>query len=292
MFCQPANLSAAANPSSFNQAQSTVVTATVARAGGQPYPTGLVGFYGQNAAIPACSGTLVNGSVSCTLDGLSFDTGNVAVMVSYPGDATYAPAQVAVPVTVAFSSAVTLSGTSVSVAPGASAGNISSITVAPYNFLGTVHLSCVLASSPSGAQLLPSCSIPPSVTIAAASSITTAMTISSTAPSASTAGYPASFGRSWPGAGTGALALGMFLLFVMVLRRRPYFHAGLVLIIALLGALAACGGGSPGGGGGGGGGGSPNPGTTSGRYTFVVSGSFTATNGPTQAQTTVTVTVQ
>jgi hypothetical protein len=282
---QPAKLSASANPSSINQAQSTVVTATVARVKGQPAPTGLVSFNGEDTISPACAGNLVNGSVNCTLNGTSFGVGNESIVVSYAGDSIYAPAQVTVPLTVTFSSAITLSGTSVSIAPGASTGNTSVITVASYNFVGTVDLSCALVSYPNGAQYLPTCNIPPSVNITGVSPVTTTMAINSTAPSSSALVYPLPKGQGWFAAKAGVVVLAMFLFVMPVRRRRWRSLAGFVFSLALLGGLAGCGGGS-------GGRGVSNPGTASGAYTFTVKASYTATSGPAQAQTTVTVTIQ
>jgi hypothetical protein len=72
-------------------------------------------------------------------------------------------------------------------------------------------------------------------------------------------------------------------------RSKQRLASFLCLFAALVG-LAGCGGGSSISNSGGGGGLS-NPSTTPGNYAFVVNASFTA-NGPSQAQTTVAVTIQ
>jgi hypothetical protein len=60
-----------------------------------------------------------------------------------------------------------ISGTPVSVAPGATTGNTSTITVTPSNgFTGTISLSCAL--TPSAASDPAMCNIPASVTISGA----------------------------------------------------------------------------------------------------------------------------
>ena len=76
---------------------------------------------------------------------------------------------------------LTMSGTAVDIAAGATTGNTSTITVTPVNeFSGEVSLSCTLSSSPTGAQHLPTCSVPSSVNIEGPNAATITMTIAST----------------------------------------------------------------------------------------------------------------
>jgi hypothetical protein len=290
---QPANLTASANPSSFSQDQSTTVTATVAQVKGQPVPTGSVtcqiALLSEDALYGEFSATLLNGSAVCPLTDTFFPAvSGASVIVSYSGDNFYVPAQVNVPLNVTFSSAVFLSATSVSMAAGARTGNTSTISVGPYNFTGTVSLSCSLASYPSGAQYLPGCSIPPSVKIAppGVAVSTASMSIISTAPSSSAMRHPALFKPPGPAAGALTVLLALLLVSMMIPRRRLQLLGGLMLVAVLVGVLATCGGGS------GGGGGNPSsPGTTAGAYTFTVTGSYTATSGPAEVQTTVGVAI-
>jgi len=63
---------------------------------------------------------------------------------------------------------------------------------------------------------------------------------------------------------------------------------GLLLLVVLGASLTGCGGSSGGSGGGGGGGGNSNPGTSTGQYQVVITG----TSGTLSALTTFTLTVQ
>jgi hypothetical protein len=285
-------LSASAAPSTITQAEFTAITATVTGPQGLPVPTGTIDF-----AAPAGSShnwidreTLSNGTTtSRAMPGSPF-FGNVAVDVYYSGDTNYGPADINVSVTVTQGSVppFTLAATPVTVAaPGAT--TTSTITVTPSNgFTGAVYLSCVLASSPTLAVHPPTCSVPSSpLNITGTSAVTAVMTINSTAPSSSALLYPMPRGQRWFGA---EIATGMFvsLLLWMSIRRRHWrlATASLLLLLSIVGGLVGCGGGSTK---------TPppllNPGTTPGSYTFTVSGSFAA-NGVSQAQSTVTVTIQ
>lgn len=296
---QPATLSASANPSSVNQAEFTEITAIVTGANGLPVPTGTVNFF---AAGPGSdwndTETLANGSAtSHAVQGGFFLPGNVSVAVSYSGDSTYGPGTVNVSFTVTPGNVppFSLSGSPVSFAPGATTGNASSLTATPEGgFTGAVYLSCALTNYPNGAVYLPTCNIPPSISISGATAATASMTVNSTAPASSGAVSP------WPtwhwsnrpgrvGARTGAMIPVLLVLWILAYRRGWRRSAGFLFLVAVLWGLVACGGG--GGEQVGGGGGGTIPGTTPGAYTFTVNGSLTA-NGATQAQTTVTVTIQ
>ena len=289
-----ATLSATAAPSTITQAEFTAITATVTGSQGLPVPTGTIDF-----AAPAGSfhnwidrETLSNGTAtSIAMPGAPF-FGNVAVDVYYSGDANYGPADINVSVTVTNGnvSPFALSATPVTIpAPGATTANTSTITVAPFGgFTGAVYLSCALSSSPTGAVHPPTCSVPSnSLNTTGTNSVTAAMTINSTAPSSALL-YPLPPGQGWFAA---EAITGVLLLFPfwMSLRRRHWrlAAASFLVLLCIAGGLVGCGGGSTK---------TPppppvNPGTTPGSYTFTVSGSFTA-NGVSQAQSTVTVTIQ
>lgn len=176
-----------------------------------------------------------------------------------------------------------LTGTAVTLAPGAMTGNTSTVTIAPINgFAGSVILTAIVTSSPLGAVDLPTLSFgttsPASVTNGSGAAT---LTISTTAPSTIMA-----LSSSLPAArwfSTGGAILGYLLIFSSSTRsttrrkRRPF----VALLVLLAGGTLACGGGS-------GGGGKRTPGTTPGSYTIAVTGS----SGSLTQTTTVALTVQ
>jgi subtilase family serine protease len=183
---------------------------------------------------------------------------------------------------------VTVSGTTVSVAPGAASGNTSTITVTPANgFTGSVVLTAAITSSPAGAQYVPTLSFGSTspVTITGATAGTATLTVSTTAATYSSLANPIRRGVPWYSAGT---ALACLLLFGIPARRRSWRKMlGMMgFLLILTGGLSACGGG--GGSSGGGGGGGSIPGTTVGAYTVTV----TCTSGSTVATGTLTLNVQ
>jgi len=289
---EPSNLSASVNPSSVNQAESFTVMATVPGVAGSPAATGTVSFNAVGGSSSS-SGTasLTNGSASYTFANV-FPVGTVSVAVSYSGDSVYAPANatIAVADTVPFS----VSGTAVTIAaPGATTGNTSTVTVAPVNgFTGAVYLSCVLSTSPAGAQYPPSCSIPASVNITGTSGATATMTIASTSPTSAALVFSWPNRMPWPNrmlwlaADGGGVLAGIFLLGIPARSRKRRVLLSLIVVLVLLGSFIGCGSESNNGGGGG------TPGTTPGSYTFTATGSFTATPGASEpVTTTVSVTI-
>ncbi len=291
---QSVTLSASANPTSVNQAEFTAITATVIGANGMPVPTGTVEFFGVGPGSDFLdTETLNNGSVtSRPVPGGDFIPGTVPITITYNGDSTYGPASTNASFTVTQGNLppFTLSATSLSIAPGATVGNASSITVTPEGgFTGEVFFSCSLTSSPAGGQDPPICSIPSSVNITGPNDAMASMIVNSTAPVTSGVVSPS---PNWhfpnrPGLSAAIFAaiLVEFLSLWILVRRRSWRRvASFLFVLAVLGSLAACGGG-------GGTTVTKIPGTTAGTYTFTVNGSFSA-NGVSQGQTTVTVTIQ
>jgi hypothetical protein len=175
-------------------------------------------------------------------------------------------------------------GTAVTVAPGVTTGNTSTITVTPGGgFTGSVTLTAALTSSPAGAVNPPTFSFgstsPVSITNATAGTAT--LTISTTAATSGALFYPQPHGAPWHA--TSGATLACFLLFCIPARRRSWqsMLGMMALLVTLAGGMLACGGGGGGGGGG-------NPGTTAGSYTVTVTG----TSGATTATGTFTVNVQ
>jgi subtilase family serine protease len=217
--------------------------------------------------------------ISANLTGLTASTTYYfqAVAMNATGTTNGAIVSFATPVPPTYS----IAGIAVSVAPGATTGNTSTITLTPAGgFTGPVTLTAVVSTSPSGAQDPPTFSFgstsPVSITTSAAGTAT--LTISTTAATSGALAYPARPGAGWYPMGGAALAC--VLLFCIPARRRSWraMLGMIALLFILAGGVAAC---SSGGGGGGGGGGG-NPGTTAGAYTITVtgtSGSITET-GP------------
>jgi hypothetical protein len=266
---------------SQSQALPVAVVATVGT--GSPVPTGTVtlttGSYSSGATA------LSNGSATISIPAGTLTTGFNILYLSYSGDSNYAPVAVAgsdlVTVGTAGTAGFTIAGTAVSVAPGATTGNVSTVTITPTgSFTGSVALAAAIASGPSGAQYLPALSFggnsPVSITGAR---VSVPLTISTTAASGCGQSYPAPRGLPWY-TGLGAALACLCLLGIRARRRRwRTAFAVLSLVLALAGGWLACGGSPPC---------SPTPGTTPGTYTITVTGTASSTT----ATGTVTLTVQ
>lgn len=180
---------------------------------------------------------------------------------------------------------LTISGTAVIVTPGATTGNNSTITVTPASgFNGSVTLTAVITTSPTGAVDTPTLSFGSTspVSITGTTPGTATLTITTTAASNAALVHPKLPGNPWYAAGGAMLAC--LLLFGIPARRRGWrtMLGMLALFGALSGGVFACGGG------GNAGGGTSNPGTTAGTYTITVTG----TSGTLTATTPITLTVQ
>ncbi len=235
-------------------------TPTAAAVQSAPYTFTVKVTDSESPGITATSGTL-----SITVNGLSFTTSASPINLSIPGQSG--------------SQLITLGGT----------GITSSVTVT---------LSCAVTGSPAGAVDLPTCSFStPGTNFSAPNIITlsnTATTGTATLNIASTAVTSALYrlpsngpsGRNWPLA-YGAISIVCFLLMLCVPKQRRWAFAPLaVLLVMVVVAGVGCGGGGTSSGGGGSTG---NPGTTQGAYTITI----TATPSTGAAQmTTVTVNVQ
>lgn len=178
--------------------------------------------------------------------------------------------------------------TTMTVTPGSTSGNTGTINVAGTNgFSGTVTLSCSVATTMSGVDDMPTCSLnPTSVTISGTTAQPSTLTVNTTA---ATSAENRIQNLLWPSAGGTALALVMF--FVSPRRRRNWLALlGAFVFLAIIGATG-CGGGSSAGSGGGG---TSIPGTTAGTYTVTVTGTGTSSGSSssmTAAVGTVTLTV-
>jgi len=250
-----------------------------------PTPTGTVtltsGTYTSAAtAISASAATIV-------IPANSLAVGTDTLTATYSGDKDYNPSSSTATVTVSAlppTFALT-NGGNISIAPGATTGNQSLITVTPANgFTGAVTLSAAIASGPAGAVDSPTFSYtgnpvtitasgPGTATIIVA---TTAATTSSLAPGSLS--RPTKGGVPWYPAGGVALA-SLVLLGIPARHRKFRALVGLFILLGVFAAsVVACGGGSSHHG---------NPGTTPGAYTVTVTG----TSGTLTGTTTITVTV-
>jgi hypothetical protein len=189
-------------------------------------------------------------------------------------------------VTVASASGLSfiITGTPVTVAPGATTGNTSTITVTSSGgFTGGVTLTAAITSSPTGAQDLPTLSFgstSPVNIIGPTAGMATLTT--TTTPAGCTQASQMQHGVPWYIGGVAGLAC--VLLFGVPARRRSWqtVLGMLVLLLTLAAGFTACGSGGSSICNGGTGG------TTPGIYTITVTG----TSGSTTATGTVTLTVQ
>jgi len=173
-----------------------------------------------------------------------------------------------------------ITGTAISVAPGATTGNTSTITLTPSNgFTGAINLKCTI--TPIAARDPATCSIPSSETISGTTAQTTTLTVYTTAP-ATALNRP---GRFFRPSVSGTVLACILLVGIPVRRRRRWYVVGILVLLFffVLGTLS-CGGGGSGGSGGGGG----NSGTTPGTYIITVTG----TSGSITQEGTVSLTVQ
>ena len=141
-----------------------------------------------------------------------------------------------------------VTGAPMNLAPGATTGNTSTISVTPwYGFTGAVTLSCAI--TPTAASDPPTCSVPTTVTISGTTAQSATLTVNTTAATAMN--QPARL----PSRGAAGAVLACIVLLFVPLRRRSWL--ALFAWVALFAAAAGmgCGGGAGTGGGGGGSGG-------------------------------------
>ena len=178
-----------------------------------------------------------------------------------------------------------VTGAPLSVAPGATSGNTSLVSVTPwYGFTGAVSLTCAI--TPTAASDPPTCSVPASVTISGTTPQTATLMVTTTAPTTAANQH---LRMPWQRAAKGATGAALACVALLFVPRRRRSWLALLAGFALFAAMAGmgCGGGSSTGGGGGGGG-QTNPGTTAGTYTVTITG---VSGGMTETGT-VALTVQ
>ena len=268
--------------STINATETLPVTITVSAGTGSPTATGTVWLYsGSYGSAPT---PLVGGSATITIPAGTLAPGVDLLQAGYEnGNYAYATGQASVTVTAP--SGFMINGAAVTLLPGATTGNTSTIYVTPANgFAGNVTLTASITSSPANAQDLPTLSFGSTsqVDITGSNAGTATLTIFTTAPGGCLDAYQTPRAVFWYTGGGAILACLMF--FGMSARQRRWRAAFgmLALLVSLMGGWLACGGGSS----------STcnviNPGTTPGNYTITVTG----TSGATTAAGPVTLTVQ
>jgi len=273
---------------SVTTAQTLDVTIGVQGSSQIPSPTGTVTLTSGNYTSAATPLSILT---TITIPAGQLAAGADTLTVTYSGDGTYIGAtgigSVVVTVPPPPPPTISLAATAVSLAPGATTGNTSTVTISPANgFTGSVLLTATLTSQPSGAMYLPDLSFGSTtpVTITGTAAGTATLTITTTAPNSAALTLPHRPGAPWLPLGETAVA--GVLLFGLRAHRRTWrtFVGVLLLLVAFSGAVAACGGGGgistppP----------TPVPGTTPGTYSIAISAASSATT----AATTLTLTVQ
>jgi hypothetical protein len=268
-----------ASPSPATVGQSVTLTATVSSTSAGA-PTGTVSFLDGSATLGSVS-LSANGTAAYTTSSLG--SGSHSLTAQYGGDTTFAgstSAAVTLAVNAPADFAISANSASGSIAPGASAATVLTLTPSG-GFSGTVTLAC--SGLPSGAV----CSFSPaSVSMSGSAAATSTLTISTAAMAAQSS---AGSGRAPvdPMAAPGGVLLAGVMPPILAGRRRGrtgskagILLAGIIGLMAFGALISGCGGG---------GGGSPAPtgGTPAGTYTVTVS----ATSGTQSHSLTYTLTV-
>ncbi len=266
---------------SITTAQALSVTITITGGSGDPMPTGSVTLTsGSYASAPTA---LSLGSATITIPAGSLAVGAGSLTASYTGDNNYnkATGTASVAVTAPPTPSFTITGSAVTLAPGATSGNTSTIAITPAGgFTGSVALTASLASSPAGALSAPTLSFGSSspVAITTTDAATATLTITTTAPEKTKAALDPSSRLGISGHARTGAALAGILLFGIVGRRKTWrAKLGMfALFVALSGSVLSCSSGAK-----------STPATTAGNYTIAITG----TSGTITATCTVNLTV-
>lgn len=251
----------------YSAAQSVVITDST---------SGAKIYYTTDGSTPTTSSNLYSGAITVS------STETLQAIASASGDALSAVATAVYTINLPTRS-FSITGTAVSVAPGATAGNTSTITLTPSDgFTGMISLSCAI--TPTAASDPATCSIPASVTISGPAAQPTTLTVSTTSATSATSALNRTgrFLRPWV---SGTVFACILLVGIPARRRRQWsILLMVVLLFSVVGGAFGCGGSGNGGAGGGGG----NPGTTPGTYVITVTG----TSGTITQEGTVPLSVQ
>lgn len=281
-------VTATPSASSITTAQDLAVTVNLL---GNPSPTGWVTLTG--GGYTSTAAPLISGSATINIPAGFLAVGSDALTVSYMPDMASstlynaATGMASVAVTAFVPPDISIGGTAVTVAPGATSGNTSTITITPSGgFAGNVQLIAAITSSPNGAVQLPTLSFTANpVSISGTAAGTATLTITTTAPISPTSTSSGLVHPKGPGSWyvAGGATLACLLLLGIPARRRSWrtMLGMLALLVVLAGGVLGCG--------------STNtfvtpetPGTTEGTYTITVIG----TSGAITESGTVSLTVQ
>jgi hypothetical protein len=235
---------AVSNPGTIATIQALDVTITVNGTFGNPTPTGSVTL--TSGSYSSGSTTLNGGSVTITVPAGSLAVGLDTLSVQYSGDSVYGAATGTGSVMVTLP--IAISGTAVSVSPGASSGNQSTITVTPYGgFTGSVALTAEVTSSPAGATDLPTLSFGTTgiVKITSDAAGTATLTITTVAPVGCSQAVHVGSATRWLFPSGLTLACIGFLA-TPGRRHRRHLLPMLLVLVGLTSGLIACGGGGGG----------------------------------------------
>ena len=212
-------------------------------------------------------------------------TGTHQIVASYSGNDLFAStASPSTGLAAVTTPSFAITSTAVSIVSGAATGNSSTITVTPVGgFTGTVTLTAVITTSPTGAQYLPTLSFGSSspVNVTGTNAGTATLTISTAAATSSALIYPKHPGVPWYA--TGGTVLACILLYGIPKRQRSWrsILGILALLIPLACGMTGCSSET-------GGGVSSTSGTTTGVYIVTI----TATSGTITQTGTVSLSVR
>jgi hypothetical protein len=282
-------------PASQTLNSNASLNVTVSVTGTGASPTGTITLSGGGLSATAETiGTapcVSNSSCVFSIPANTLTAGTDTLTATYSGDGNYSGGSNNSQVTVT-ASTFSLSQTTVAISPAAAATTgiapgASATAVVTINSLagytGTVALTCQQTSTTASGGDGTACTgggVASQVTLSSGvTSGTISFTISTSAAQAAALDRPnLPNGKSWLGAGSGAV-LALLFFFVAPKRRRSWRSMlGILVAVAALGVITSCG--SSSGGGGGGGGGQSDPGTTAGTYTFTVTATPTPSVAP------------
>ncbi len=257
------------------------LSVTVAVSGGtiDLTPTGSITL--TSGSYTSAATALGSGSATINVPAGSLAVGTDTLTASYSGDGNFNATTGTASVTITNPSFM-ISGTTVTVAPGAVTGNVSTITVMPVGgFTGQVALTAVVTASPAGAQYPPTMSFGSTspVSITGINPGTATLTISTTANTRAALNHPQDRGVFWYMASGATLACLLFLGIPVRRYSRLRMLGIFAILMAFVGGILACGGR---------GGNTSTSGTTAGSYTITVTG----TSGSTTVTCPFAVTVQ